>query len=61
MELRRFTNKADDGNFLLALAETVLQIIMNADIEALIDAGRHERAVGRLTYRNGYRERCVFL
>lgn len=45
--------KADDGNFLQAVAETVLQIIMDADVEALIGAGRHERCEGRLTYRNG--------
>src|SRR5512147_2682610 len=51
--------KAEDGNFLRALAETVLQIIMDADVEALIGAGRHERADGRLTYRNGYRDRTL--
>jgi transposase-like protein len=29
---------------------------MEADVERLIDVGRHERAVGRTTWRNGYRE-----
>ena len=55
----RSIQKADDGNFLRALAETVLQIIMDADFEALIGAGRHERSDGRLTYRNGYRDRTL--
>ena len=59
MALIEAIQKADDGNFLRALAETVLQIIMDADVEALIGAGRHERADGRLTYRNGYRDRTL--
>jgi putative transposase len=46
MALIEAIQKADDGNFLRALAETVLQIIMDADVEALVGAGRHERAVG---------------
>ena len=49
MALIEAIQKADDGNFLRALAETVLQIIMDADVEALIGAGRHERSDGRLT------------
>src|SRR5512134_544724 len=57
MALIEAIQKADDGNFLRALAQTVLQIIMDADVEALIGAGRHERSDGRLTYRNGYRDR----
>jgi putative transposase len=59
MALIEAIQKADDGNFLRALAETVLQIIMDADVEALIGAGRHERSDGRLTYRNGYRDRTL--
>lgn len=39
MALIEAMQKADDGNFPRALAETVLQIIMDADIEALIRAG----------------------
>ena len=34
MALIEAIQKADDGNFLRALAETVLQIIMDADVEA---------------------------
>ncbi|GLS65384.1 hypothetical protein GCM10007888_37660 [Methylobacterium oxalidis] len=51
--------KADDGNFLRSLAETVLQILMEADVEGLIGAGRYERTGERSTYRNGYRERSL--
>src|SRR5215213_8492244 len=48
--------KADDGNFLRSLAETVLQILMEADVDGL---GRYERSGERSTYRNGYRERSL--
>ena len=51
--------KADDGNFLRSLAETVLQIIMEADVDGLVGAGRYERTGERSTYRNGYRERSL--
>src|ERR1700737_1848618 len=36
-----------------------LQILMEADVEGLIGAGRHERTGDRLNYRNGYRERSL--
>ncbi len=45
--------KADDGNFLRSLAETVLQILMEADVDGLIGAGRYERSGERSTYRKG--------
>jgi hypothetical protein len=32
---------------------------MEADVEVLIGAGRHERSADRLNYRNGYRERSL--
>ena len=32
---------------------------MEADVEGLIGAGRHERSADRLNYRNGYRERSL--
>ena len=35
MALNEAIQKADDGNFLRALAKTVLQIIMDADVEML--------------------------
>ncbi len=32
---------------------------MEADVEGVIGAGRHERSADRLNYRNGYRERSL--
>jgi hypothetical protein len=51
--------KNGDGDFLRAMAEAVLQILMEADVEGLIGAGRHERSAERLNYRNGCRERSL--
>ena len=47
----------DEGDFLRAVSEALLQLLMEHDVEGLIGAGRHERSDGRLTYRNGYRDR----
>jgi putative transposase len=49
--------KSGEGDFLRTVAEAVLQILMEADVEGLIGAGRHERSAERLNYRNGYRDR----
>jgi transposase-like protein len=49
MALLEALQKADDGNFLRSLAETVLQILMEADVEGLIGAGRYERSGERST------------
>lgn len=57
MPLADLVAKQDDGDFLRAVAESVLQLIMEADVDGVIGAGRHERAEGRTTYRNGYRDR----
>ena len=57
MALVELLQKSSDGDFLRAVAEAVLQILMEADVEGLIGAGRHERSAERLNYRNGYRER----
>src|SRR5690349_15354959 len=43
--------KAGEGDFLRAAAEAVLQLPMEADVEGLIGAGRHERTAERQTYR----------
>ena len=40
--------KSRDGDFLRAVAEAVLQILMEADVEGLIGASRHERSAERL-------------
>jgi transposase-like protein len=59
MALLETLQKADDGNFLRSLAEAVLQILMEADVEGVIGAGRYERSGERTTWRNGYRERTL--
>jgi putative transposase len=59
MDLTELLQKQDQGDFLRTIAEAVLQLIMEADVEGLIGAGRHERAENRTTWRNGYRERAL--
>jgi putative transposase len=59
LPLAELLEKAGDGDFLRAAAEAVLQLLMEADVEGLIGAGRHERSPERLNYRNGYRERAL--
>jgi len=43
MDLSELLAKQDDGDFLRSVAEAVLQLIMEADVEGLIGAGKHER------------------
>ena len=57
MPLIELLQKQDDGDFLRAVAEAVLQLQMEHDVEGLVGAGRYERGEGRLTWRNGYRDR----
>lgn len=57
LPLAELLRKAGEGDFLRSVAEAVLQLLMEADAEGLIGAGRHERSTERLNYRNGYRER----
>jgi putative transposase len=59
LPLAELLQKAGDGDFLRAVAEAVLQILMESDVEGLIGAGRHERSPERLNYRNGYRDRTL--
>jgi putative transposase len=59
MALAELLQKSGDHDFLRSVAEAVLQILMEADVEGLIGAGRHERTGDRLNYRNGYRERSL--
>jgi putative transposase len=59
MALIELLEKADDGDFLRAVAEAVLQLLMEADVESVIGAGRHERSETRLNYRNGHRPRSL--
>ena len=59
LPLAELLAKAGDGDFLRSVAEAVLQMLMEADVEGLIGAGRHERTGERTTYRNGYRDRTL--
>src|ERR1700759_511812 len=59
MALAEVLQKSGDSDFLRSVAEAVLQILMEPEVEGLIGAGRHERPGDRLNYRNGYRERSL--
>jgi transposase-like protein len=59
LALNELALKSGDGDFLRVIAENVLQIIMEADVDGLIGAGRHERSSDRATWRNGYRDRTL--
>ena len=59
LPLAELLEKAGDADFLRAVAEAVLQLLMESDAEGLIGAGRHERSPGRLNHRNGYRDRAL--
>ena len=55
LALAELLEKAGEGDFLRAVAEAVLQLLMEADVEGLIGAGRYERSGERSTWRNGNR------
>jgi hypothetical protein len=57
--LAELLEKAGEGDFLRAVAEAVLQLLMETDVEGLIGAGRYERSGQRTTWRNGYRDRTL--
>jgi putative transposase len=59
MALAELVQKTGEGDFLRAVAEAVLQILMEADVEGMIGAARHERSPDRLNYRNGFRDRTL--
>ena len=59
MDLSELLAKHDQGDLLRSIAEADLQLIMEADVDDLIGAGRHERSGDRTTWRNGYRERAL--
>ena len=54
LPLAELLAKAGDQDVLRAVAESVLQLLMEADVEGLIGAGRFERNADRQTWRNGY-------
>ena len=59
LPLAELMAKSGDSDFLRTIAESVLQIVMEADVDGLVGAGRHERSGERTTWRNGYRERAL--
>ena len=59
LPLSELLQKSGEGDFLRAVAESVLQLLMEADVEGVVGAGRHERSAERLNWRNGYRERTL--
>src|SRR4051795_10859751 len=59
LPLAELLQKAGDGDFLRAVAEAVLQLLMESDVEGLIGAGRYERSAERTTWRNGFRDRAL--
>jgi putative transposase len=44
MDLSAFLAKHDQGILLRNIAEAVLELIMEADLDGLIGSGRHERS-----------------
>jgi putative transposase len=57
MPLVELLQKHDEGGFLRAVTEAVLQTLMEHDVAGMIGAGCHERGEGRQTDRKGYRDR----
>ena len=59
LPLAELMAKAGDGDFLRSVAEAVVQLLMETDVDGVIGAGRHERSGERTTYRNGFRDRTL--
>src|SRR6201996_399101 len=59
LALSELLEKTGEGDFLRAVAEAVLQLLMDADVEGVIGAGRYERSGERTTWRNGHRDRML--
>jgi putative transposase len=53
MDLSELLAKHDQGGFLLGIAEAMLQLIVETDVEGIIGAGRQECRGERTTWRNG--------
>ena len=54
---RSFAQARSRATFIRTIAQAVLQLIMQANVEGLIDAGRHERAENQPTWRMSRRPR----
>ena len=59
LPLAELMQKAGGEDFLRSVAEAVVQLLMETDVDGVIGAGRHERSVERTTYCNGYRDRML--
>ena len=59
LPLAELVAKSGDADFLRTVAESVLQLIMEADVDGVIGASRFERSADRQTWRNGYRDRTL--
>ena len=59
LALSELLEKSGEGDFLRSVAEAVLQLLMESDVEGLIGAGRYERSGERTTWRNGHRDRVL--
>src|ERR1043166_829726 len=59
LALSELLEKSGEGDFLRAVAEAVLQLLMEADVEGLIGAARYERSGERSAGRNGHRDRVL--
>lgn len=59
LPLAELMQKAGGDDFLRTVAEAVVQLLMEADVDGVIGAGRHERSGERTTYRNGFRDRSL--
>ena len=59
LPLAELRAKVGDEDFLRTVAEGVVHLLMEADVDGLVGAGRHERNAERQTCRNGFRERAL--
>ncbi len=59
LPLAELVAKSGDADFLRSVAESVLQLVMEADVDGVIGASRFERSADRQTWRNGYRDRTL--
>ena len=59
LELTEVLRSADEGQLMRSLLHTILQALIDAEAQAHIGAGLHERSEERLTQRNGTRAKTV--
>jgi putative transposase len=59
LELAEMVQRADGGDLMRKLLETMLQALVDAEATAHIGAGPHERTATRTTQRNGSRDKTV--